>query len=239
MSSWKEKNGELFFGEQGCCIPNITPIQISLSQLKEFVHCLKSFKKNLERVFSESSSFYTKDLKKTIQISQEFFAYVNLSKEQRRFFNQRTRKLLKFLNNPFFSHDIIFNELKQLLLFFFSVVKSFEISNYTLEKLIKLLRKIEFILIRYESTGNEYSSMNLKRPKGIMNVNEVPEEAVLNEVPEEAALSEVPKEAVLSKVPEESVLNEVPEESALSEVSEESVLSKVPEEAVLNEVPIV
>ncbi|NIA61236.1 hypothetical protein G5716_30045 [Bacillus pacificus] len=45
MSIWKEKHGELFFGEQGCCIPNTTPIQISSSQLKEFVHFLKSFKK--------------------------------------------------------------------------------------------------------------------------------------------------------------------------------------------------
>ncbi|MDI6680126.1 collagen-like repeat preface domain-containing protein, partial [Bacillus wiedmannii] len=168
MSSWKEKHGELFFGEQGCCIPNTAPIQISPSQLKEFVHFLKSFKKNLERVFSEASSSYTKDLKKTIQISQDFFVYLNLPKEQRRFFNQRTRKLLKLLNNSFFSHDMIFNELKKLLLFLFSIVKSFEISNHTLGRLIELLRRIEITLIRLGPKNNKYFSIDLNKKKAIM-----------------------------------------------------------------------
>ncbi|WP_130068382.1 collagen-like repeat preface domain-containing protein, partial [Bacillus albus] len=188
MSGCGEKHGELFFGEQGCCIPNKTSIQISQSQLKEFVLFLKNFKKNIERVFSETSSSYTKDLKKMIRISQKFFVYLELSKEQRGFWNQRNRKLLKILNNSSFSRDMIFNELEQLLLFFFSVVKSFEISNHTLEKLIELLRKIEFILIRYRSTGNEYFPMNVKRPKSIMNVCEVTEEPRLSEVTEEPEL---------------------------------------------------
>ncbi|MGE1044212.1 collagen-like repeat preface domain-containing protein, partial [Bacillus wiedmannii] len=189
MSGWEERNGELFFCEQGCCIPNKTSIQISQSQLKEFVLFLKNFKKNIERVFSETSSSYTKDLKKMIRISQKFFVYLNLSKEQRGFLNQRNRKLLKLLNNSSFSWDMIFNELEQLLLFFFSIVKSFEINNHTLEKLIELLRKIEFILIRYRFTGNKYSLMDLNRKKGIMKVSEVGEETEVSEVGEETEVS--------------------------------------------------
>ncbi|HDR6271284.1 TPA: collagen-like repeat preface domain-containing protein, partial [Bacillus cereus] len=167
MSGWGEKYGELFLCEQGCCIPNTTSIQISQSQLKEFVIFLKSFKKNIERVFSKTSTSYTKDFKKMLQISQEFFECLNLSKDQREFLNQRTKKLLKLLNNSSFSHDLIFNELEQLLLFLFSIVKSFKISNHALEKLIELLRKTEFILIRCGHIGNKYSLMDLKRPKGI------------------------------------------------------------------------
>ncbi|PGK30649.1 hypothetical protein CN907_27535, partial [Bacillus anthracis] len=174
MRGWEEKYGELFFGEQGCCIPNTTSIQISPSQLKEFIHFLKSFKKNLERVFSETSSSYTKDFKKMIQISQEFFVYLNLSKEQRRFFNQRTRKLLRLLNNSFFSQGMIFNELEQLLLFLFSIVKSFEVSNHILEGLIGLLRRIEIILIRLRTKNNKYFSMDLNRKKDIMKVSKEP-----------------------------------------------------------------
>ncbi|SEG86610.1 hypothetical protein SAMN04487919_1471, partial [Bacillus sp. ok061] len=166
MGGWEEKHGELFFCEQGCCIPNTTSIQISQSQLKEFVLFLKSFKKKIERVFSETSASYTKDFKKMFQISQNFFVYLNLSKEQREFLNQINRNILKILNDSSFSRDMIFDELEQLLLFLFSIVKSFKINNHTLGKLIELLRKIEFILIRCRHTGNEYSTKDLKRPKG-------------------------------------------------------------------------
>ncbi|PGQ45455.1 collagen-like repeat preface domain-containing protein, partial [Bacillus thuringiensis] len=182
MGSWEEKHGELFFGEQGCCIPNKTSIRISQSQLNEFVIFLNNFKKNIERVFSVTSYSYTKNFKKIIRILHESFVYLNLSKEQREFLNQRNRKLLKLLNNSSFSRDLIFNELEQLLLFFFSIVKSFEISNHTLEKLIKLLRKIEFILIRHRSTGNKYSSIDLNRKNGILKVSEVAEESEVSEV---------------------------------------------------------
>ncbi|MGE0941569.1 collagen-like repeat preface domain-containing protein [Bacillus wiedmannii] len=213
MSGWEEKHGELFFCEQGCCISNKTSIQISQSQLKEFVLFLKNFKKNIERVFSATSSSYTKDLKKMIRISQKCFVYLNLSKKQRGFLNQRNRKLLKLLNNSSFSWDMIFNELEQLLLFFFSIVKSFEINNHTLEKLIELLRKIEFILIRYRSTGNKYSLMDLNRKKGIMKVSEVGEETEVSEVGEETEVSEVGEETEVSEVGEETEVSEMAEET--------------------------
>ncbi|MEW4132056.1 collagen-like repeat preface domain-containing protein, partial [Bacillus thuringiensis] len=235
MSGCGEKHGELFFGEQGCCIPNKTSIQISQSQLKEFVLFLKNFKKNIERVFSETSSSYTKDLKKMIRISQKFFVYLDLSKEQRGFWNQRNRKLLKILNNSSFSRDMIFNELEQLLLFFFSVVKSFEISNHTLEKLIELLRKIEFILIRYRSTGNEYFPMNVKRPKSIMNVCEVTEEPRLSEAKEKLELSEAKEKLELSEAKEKLELSEAKEKLELSEAKEKLELSEVTEEPELSE----
>ncbi|PFI78861.1 collagen-like repeat preface domain-containing protein, partial [Bacillus cereus] len=201
MSSWEEKHGELFFCEQGCCIPNSTSIQISPSQLKEFVHFLKSFKKNLEQVFSETSSTYTKDLKKTIQISQEFFVCLDLSTEQRSFFNQRTQKLLRLLNNSFFSHEMIFNELEELLLFLFSIVKSFKISNHNLGRLIGSLRRIEIILIRLKSKNNKYFLIDLNRKKRIMNVREDAEEP---EVSEEAEEPEVSEEAEEPEVSEEA-----------------------------------
>ncbi|AJG79569.1 collagen-like repeat preface domain-containing protein [Bacillus thuringiensis] len=236
MSIWKEKHGELFFGEQGCCIPNTTPIQISSSQLKEFVHFLKSFKKNLERVFSETSYSYTKELKKTIQISQEFFVYLNLSKEQRKFFNQRTRELSEFLNKPFFNRDMIFNELEQLLLFLFSIVKSFEVSNHILERLIGLLRRIEIVLIRLRTKNNKYFPMNLNRRKDIKKASEVAEETEVNEVAEETEVNEVAEETEVNEVAEETEVNEIAEETEVNEIAEETEVNEIAEETEVNEI---
>ncbi|MEZ2324537.1 Gly-Xaa-Xaa repeat protein [Bacillus tropicus] len=155
----KEKNekmnnknkGKVFYGNDCCEVRACSHINISKSELTEFVRLLQVLGQAIQAVFQNPSQNNIDNLIAALNNLQKFLNCLDLSPAQRQIGNSIIANLLTILRTTPFSCGALYVELQSLLNYLLYIAKLFKVDCCTTDKLVKLITEIQTILVQYGS----------------------------------------------------------------------------------------
>ncbi|WP_410992571.1 Gly-Xaa-Xaa repeat protein [Bacillus cereus] len=157
--SMKEKNekmnnknkGKVFYGNDCCEVRACSHINISKSELTEFVRLLQALGQAIQAVFQNPSQNNIDNLIAALNNLQKFLNCLDLSPAQKQIGNSIIANLLTILRTTPFSCGALYVELQSLLNYLLYIAKLFKVDCCTIDKLVKLITEIQTILVQYGS----------------------------------------------------------------------------------------
>ncbi|QUG83286.1 Gly-Xaa-Xaa repeat protein [Bacillus nitratireducens] len=146
-----KNRGKVFFGNDCCEVRACSFINISKSELKEFIKILQALGQNIKDIFQNPSQSNIDKLIATLDNLQKFLKCLDLSPAQEKIGPSIITHLLTILKTKPFSCGALYVELQSLLNFLLYIAKLFKVNCCTIDKLIKLIIEIQTILVKYGS----------------------------------------------------------------------------------------
>lgn len=143
--------GKVFFGNDCCEVRACSFINISKSELKEFIKILQALGQNIKDIFQNPSQSNIDKLIATLDNLQKFLKCLDLSPAQEKIGTSIITNLLTILKTKPFSCGALYVELQSLLNFLLYIAKLFKVNCCTIDKLVKLIIEIQTILVKYGS----------------------------------------------------------------------------------------
>lgn len=159
IDSMKERNekmnnknkGKVFYGNDCCEVRACSHINISKSELTEFVRLLQALGQAIQAVFQNPSQNNIDNLIAALNNLQKFLNCLDLSPAQKQIGNSIIANLLTILRTTPFSCGALYVELQSLLNYLLYIAKLFKVDCCTIDKLVKLITEIQTILVQYGS----------------------------------------------------------------------------------------
>ena len=159
IDSMKERNekmnnknkGKVFYGNDCCEVRACSHINISKSELTEFVILLQALGQAIQAVFQNPSQNNIDNLIAALNNLQKFLNCLDLSPAQKQIGNSIIANLLTILRTTPFSCGALYVELQSLLNYLLYIAKLFKVDCCTTDKLVKLITEIQAILVQYGS----------------------------------------------------------------------------------------
>ncbi|MGG1137688.1 Gly-Xaa-Xaa repeat protein [Bacillus mycoides] len=146
-----KNRGKVFFGNDCCEVRACSFINISKSELKEFIKILQALGQNIKDIFQNPSQSNIDKLIATLDNLQKSLKCLDLSPAQEKIGTSIITHLLTILKTKPFSCGALYVELQSLLNFLLYIAKLFKVNCCTIDKLIKLIIEIQTILVKYGS----------------------------------------------------------------------------------------
>ncbi|PFF20882.1 collagen-like repeat preface domain-containing protein [Bacillus anthracis] len=159
IDSMKERNekmnnknkGKVFYGNDCCEVRACSHINISKSELTEFVRLLQALGQAIQAVFQNPSQNNIDNLIVALNNLQKFLNCLDLSPAQKQIGNSIIANLLTILRTTPFSCGALYVELQSLLNYLLYIAKLFKVDCCTIDKLVRLITEIQTILVQYGS----------------------------------------------------------------------------------------
>ncbi len=159
IDSMKERNekmnnknkGKVFYGNDCCEVRACSHINISKSELTEFVRLLQALGQAIQAVFQNPSQTNIDNLIAALNNLQKFLNCLDLSPAQKQIGNSIIANLLTILRTTPFSCGALYVELQSLLNYLLYIAKLFKVDCCTIDKLVRLITEIQTILVQYGS----------------------------------------------------------------------------------------
>ncbi|MCU4927553.1 Gly-Xaa-Xaa repeat protein [Bacillus cereus] len=146
-----KNKGKVFYGN-GCCeVRTCSHINISNSELTEFVRLLQALGQAIQAVFQNPSQNNINNLIAALNNLQKFLNCLDLSPAQKQIGNSIIANLLTILRTTPFSCGALYVELQSLLNYLLYIAKLFKVDCCTIDKLVRLITEIQTILVQYGS----------------------------------------------------------------------------------------
>ncbi|MGE6309592.1 collagen-like repeat preface domain-containing protein, partial [Bacillus cereus] len=165
--------GKVFFGNDCCEVRACSFINISKSELKEFIKILQALGQNIKDIFQNPSQSNIDKLIATLDNLQKFLKCLDLSPAQEKIGTSIITNLLTILKTKPFSCGALYVELQSLLNFLLYIAKLFKVNCCTIDKLVKLIIEIQTILVKYGSGclgGGATGATGATGPQGLRGV---------------------------------------------------------------------
>ncbi|MGG0278142.1 Gly-Xaa-Xaa repeat protein [Bacillus pacificus] len=146
-----KNKGKVFYGNDCCEVRACSHINISKSELTEFVRLLQVLGQAIQAVFQNPSQNNIDNLIAALNNLQKFLNCLDLSPAQRQIGNSIIANLLTILRTTPFSCGALYVELQSLLNYLLYIAKLFKVDCCTTDKLVKLITEIQTILVQYGS----------------------------------------------------------------------------------------
>ncbi|WP_063261780.1 Gly-Xaa-Xaa repeat protein [Bacillus cereus] len=146
-----KNKGKVFYGNDCCEIRACSYINISKSELTEFVKLLQALGQAIQAVFQNPSQHNIDNLIVALNNLQKFLNCLDLSPAQKQIGNSIIANLLTILTTKPFSCGALYVELQSLLNYLLYIAKLFKVDCCTIDKLVKLISEIQAILVQYGS----------------------------------------------------------------------------------------
>ncbi|TXR92214.1 collagen-like repeat preface domain-containing protein [Bacillus sp. SH7-1] len=146
-----KNNGKVFYGNDCCEVRACSHINISKSELTEFVRLLQALGQAIQAVFQNPSQANIDNLIVALNNLQKFLNCLDLSPAQKQIGNSIIANLLTILRTTPFSCGALYVELQSLLNYLLYIAKLFKVDCCTIDKLVKLITEIQTILFQYGS----------------------------------------------------------------------------------------
>ncbi|HHK5534197.1 TPA: Gly-Xaa-Xaa repeat protein [Bacillus mobilis] len=146
-----KNKGKVFYGNDCCEVRACSYINISKSELTEFVRLLQALGQAIQAVFQNPSQHNIDNLIVALNNLQKFLNCLDLSPAQKQIGNSIIANLLTILTTKPFSCGALYVELQSLLNYLLYIAKLFKVDCCTIDKLVKLISEIQAILVQYGS----------------------------------------------------------------------------------------
>ncbi|HFJ9378107.1 TPA: Gly-Xaa-Xaa repeat protein [Bacillus paranthracis] len=146
-----KNKGKVFYGNDCCEVRACSHINISKSELTEFVRLLQTLGQAIQAVFQNPSQNNIDNLIAALNNLQKFLNCLDLSPAQKQIGNSIIANLLTILRTTPFSCGALYVELQSLLNYLLYIAKLFKVDCCTTDKLVKLITEIQAILVQYGS----------------------------------------------------------------------------------------
>ena len=146
-----ENKGKVFYGNDCCEVRACSHINISKSELTEFVRLLQAIGQAIQAVFQNPSQNNIDNLIAALNNLQKFLNCLDLSPAQKQIGNSIIANLLTILRTTPFSCGALYVELQSLLNYLLYIAKLFKVDCCTIDKLVRLITEIQTILVQYGS----------------------------------------------------------------------------------------
>ncbi|HHL0970509.1 TPA: Gly-Xaa-Xaa repeat protein [Bacillus cereus] len=146
-----KNKGKVFYGNDCCEVRACSHINISKSELTEFVRLLQALGQAIQAVFQNPSQNNIDNLINFLNNLQRFLNCLNLSPAQKQIANSIIANLLTILRTTPFSCGALYVELQSLLNYLLYIAKLFKIDCCAIDNLVKLISEIQAILVQYGS----------------------------------------------------------------------------------------
>lgn len=146
-----KNKGKVFYGNDCCEVRACSHINISKSELTEFVRLLQALGQAIQALFQNPSQNNINNLIAALNNLQKFLNCLDLSPAQKQIGNSIIANLLTILRTTPFSCGALYVELQSLLNYLLYIAKLFKVDCCTIDKLVKLITEIQAILVRYGS----------------------------------------------------------------------------------------
>ena len=146
-----KNKGKVFYGNDCCEVRACSYINISKSELTEFVRLLQALGQAIQAVFQNPSQNNIDNLIAALNNLQKFLNCLDLSPAQKQIGNSIIANLLTILRTTPFSCGALYVELQSLLNYLLYIAKLFKVDCCTIDKLVKLITEIQTILVQYGS----------------------------------------------------------------------------------------
>ncbi|MGN5648266.1 Gly-Xaa-Xaa repeat protein [Bacillus sp. Brlt_9] len=165
-----KNKGKVFYGNDCCEVRACSHINISKSELTEFVRLLQALGQAIQAVFQNPSQNNIDNLIAALNNLQKFLNCLDLSPAQKQIGNSIIANLLTILRTTPFSCGALYVELQSLLNYLLYIAKLFKVDCCTIDKLVKLITEIQTILVQYGSGclgGGATGATGPQGPQGI------------------------------------------------------------------------
>ncbi|MCU4990200.1 Gly-Xaa-Xaa repeat protein [Bacillus cereus] len=146
-----KNKGKVFYGNDCCEVRACSHINISKSELTEFVRLLQALGQAIQAVFQNPSQNNIDNLIAALNNLQKFLNCLDLSPAQKQIGNSIIANLLTILRTTPFSCGALYVELQSLLNYILYIAKLFKVDCCTIDKLVRLITEIQTILVQYGS----------------------------------------------------------------------------------------
>ncbi|HHA3186144.1 TPA: collagen-like repeat preface domain-containing protein, partial [Bacillus cereus] len=146
-----KNKGKVFYGNDCCEVRTCSHINISKSELTEFVRLLQALGQAIQAVFQNPSQNNINNLIAALNNLQKFLNCLDLSPAQKQIGNSIIANLLTILRTTPFSCGALYVELQSLLNYLLYIAKLFKVDCCTIDKLVRLITEIQTILVQYGS----------------------------------------------------------------------------------------
>ncbi|MBG9836038.1 hypothetical protein ABE30_00175 [Bacillus tropicus] len=146
-----KNKGKVFYGNDCCEVRTCSHINISKSELIEFVRLLQALGQAIQAVFQNPSQNNINNLIAALNNLQKFLNCLDLSPAQKQIGNSIIANLLTILRTTPFSCGALYVELQSLLNYLLYIAKLFKVDCCTIDKLVRLITEIQTILVQYGS----------------------------------------------------------------------------------------
>ncbi|PHE79759.1 collagen-like repeat preface domain-containing protein, partial [Bacillus wiedmannii] len=146
-----KNKGKVFYGNDCCEVRACSHINISKSELTEFVRLLQALGQVIQAVFQNPSQNNINNLIAALNNLQKFLNCLDLSPAQKQIGNSIIANLLTILRTTPFSCGALYVELQSLLNYLLYIAKLFKVDCCTIDKLVRLITEIQTILVQYGS----------------------------------------------------------------------------------------
>ncbi|HHQ1471275.1 TPA: Gly-Xaa-Xaa repeat protein [Bacillus anthracis] len=146
-----KNKGKVFYGNDCCEVRACSHINISKSELTEFVRLLQALGQAIQAVFQNPSQTNIDNLIAALNNLQKFLNCLDLSPAQKQIGNSIIANLLTILRTTPFSCGALYVELQSLLNYLLYIAKLFKVDCCTIDKLVRLITEIQTILVQYGS----------------------------------------------------------------------------------------
>ncbi|MCU5000120.1 Gly-Xaa-Xaa repeat protein [Bacillus tropicus] len=146
-----KNKGKVFYGNDCCEVRACSHINISKSELTEFVRLLQVLGQAIQAVFQNPSQNNIDNLIVALNNLQKFLNCLDLSPAQKQIGNSIIANLLTILRTTPFSCGALYVELQSLLNYLLYIAKLFKVDCCTIDKLVRLITEIQTILVQYGS----------------------------------------------------------------------------------------
>ncbi|WP_232789998.1 Gly-Xaa-Xaa repeat protein [Bacillus sp. SN10] len=146
-----KNKGKVFYGNDCCEVRACSHINISKSELTEFVRLLQALGQVIQAVFQNPSQNNIDNLIAALNNLQKFLNCLDLSPAQKQIGNSIIANLLTILRTTPFSCGALYVELQSLLNYLLYIAKLFKVDCCTIDKLVRLVTEIQTILVQYGS----------------------------------------------------------------------------------------
>ncbi|WP_180227588.1 Gly-Xaa-Xaa repeat protein [Bacillus cereus] len=146
-----KNKGKVFYGNDCCEVRACSHINISKSELTEFVRLLQALGQAIQAVFQNPSQANIDNLIVALNNLQKFLNCLDLSPAQKQIGNSIIANLLTILRTTPFSCGALYVELQSLLNYLLYIAKLFKVDCCTIDKLVRLITEIQTILVQYGS----------------------------------------------------------------------------------------
>ncbi|MGF9768466.1 Gly-Xaa-Xaa repeat protein [Bacillus albus] len=146
-----KNKGKVFYGNDCCEVRACSHINISKSELTEFVRLLQAIGQAIQAVFQNPSQNNIDNLIAALNNLQKFLNCLDLSPAQKQIGNSIIANLLTILRTTPFSCGALYVELQSLLNYLLYIAKLFKVDCCTIDKLVRLITEIQTILVQYGS----------------------------------------------------------------------------------------
>ncbi|WP_140420887.1 Gly-Xaa-Xaa repeat protein [Bacillus cereus] len=146
-----KNKGKVFYGNDCCEVRACSHINISKSELTEFVRLLQALGQAIQAVFQNPSQNNIDNLIAALNNLQKFLNCLDLSPAQKQIGNSIIANLLTILRTTPFSCGALYVELQSLLNYLLYIAKLFKVDCCMIDKLVRLITEIQTILVQYGS----------------------------------------------------------------------------------------